>query len=188
MLYRTATAVVGARGQHGGYYEMVTTRSGSTVRHHAVRFKKGAAVRKVLEFCSDSWGYEAADADSEGSSDEPAPLANGGILLNGTRNDSSPHNQPYAEIPTREESLPDLDTTVPYDINGEERRQPSWLWDALLFVMVTLACFFAVFLTCEYALGLNLENCVTQEAKILVYFVCITGYHRTLIKHRLYCY
>ena len=136
---------------------MVTTRSGTSVRHHAVRFKKGAAVRRVLEYDEDgNWGYEVIDSDgdsadsSSGTPTASSPHTNGGILVNGyMTSSSSSHHTPYAKQSLSfEEGYSTCDVTIPYDV--EERKRCSWLWDALLFVMVTLFCYASGVFLCKY--------------------------------------
>ncbi|XP_067939622.1 uncharacterized protein [Watersipora subatra] len=120
---------------------MVLTRNGTSVRRHAVRFKKGTDARRVLEYDEDDWPSKCVTPNNSPPDKVTPSTLNGGILVN--KNSYSAQSDAITHTSYTQHSSDGMctstDTAIPYDV--KERYSFTWLWDSLLFMFVTLVCY-----------------------------------------------
>lgn len=128
---------------------MVTTRSGE--RHnHLVRFKRGVAVKRFLDFNSPSnWDLSPEAFNSRDINSQDHKKSNGSLSTAAKQNGCHHHNSSESSDGV---ASADTNDTILYDINCTPSLYESVIWDTIMFITIILICYTIAAFSCEYIL------------------------------------
>lgn len=158
---------------------MVTTRSGLRLRRHDVRFKRGATVRRILDYDDSHYDFEVNNEPISSSFQEKSQLSPLRSILSVTKSNSAHLNghsspgpntqlQPLTtnyvnsvisadyEGSTRTDHSHNGESSILYDVSERDETRHSLLWDTLLFICITAVGVYSANYACKYH-GKNLS-------------------------------